>query len=464
VIVGGGPAGISAALRLAEQQIPCLLLEKDDQVGGLCKTVQYQGFRCDIGGHRFFTKNQAIQAIWEKTLGEEFLVRQRISRIYYRGKFFYYPLRVGNALSGLGPAESVKIILSYLKSQVFPIRPEVSFADWVSNRFGRVLFNIFFKTYTEKVWGIPCTPLSADWAAQRIRNLSLGRALYNALGIKSGGRVASLIDNFHYPRLGPGQMYEDMSRRLTEQGGEVRTGREVVEIRHQHQKVTHLLTRRDGEDQLTPCSHCFSSMPITELVLRMSPRAPEEVLEAAGRLRYRSIITVNLLFKTKTALPDNWIYLHSPEVAAGRLQLYENWSPSMVPRPGTSSAGFEYFCFEGDSFWGLSDAELIEIARQDQARLNFYQPVDWLDGFVVRYAKAYPMYEDGYEKHLGQLKAWLAQFPNLFCIGRYGQFRYNNMDHSMLTGILAVRAMLGEEVDPWEVNAEGEYLEEKGSN
>ena len=461
VIIGGGPAGISAAHAIVERQLPCLLLEKDQQMGGLCKTVEYKGFRCDIGGHRFFTKNKEIQALWENTLGNEFLVRQRLSRIYYRGKFFYYPLRVGNALSGLGPAESSKIILSYLKAQAFPVRPEVSFADWVSNRFGKVLFNIFFKTYTEKVWGISCTTLSADWAAQRIRNLSLGRALINALGLRNSGKVASLIDSFHYPRLGPGQMYEDMCRRLSRTGGEIRSGQEVVEVRHTQDKVTGVLTRNGGSDQLTPCSHCFSSMPISELVIRMSPQPPEAVLEAARSLRYRSIITVNLLFKTKTTLPDNWIYLHSPEVTAGRLQLYANWSPAMVPATGTSSAGFEYFCFEGDALWNLADADLINTARHDLSHLKFYNQEDWLDGFVVRYAKAYPMYEDGYEKHLGLIKGWLAQFANLYCIGRYGQFRYNNMDHSMLTGMLAARAMLGENVDPWSVNAEGEYIEEK---
>ncbi|MCL4502912.1 MAG: NAD(P)/FAD-dependent oxidoreductase [Deltaproteobacteria bacterium] len=461
VIIGGGPAGISAAHALAERRLPCLLLEKDQQMGGLCKTVKYKGFRCDIGGHRFFTKNKEIQALWEQTLPADFLVRQRLSRIYYRGKFFYYPLRVGNALSGLGPLVSSKIVLSYLKARAFPVKPEVSFADWVSNRFGKILFNIFFKTYTEKVWGISCTTLSADWAAQRIRNLSLGRALINAMGLQNRGKVASLIDSFHYPRLGPGQMYEDMCRRLSSNGGEIRRDQEVVEVRHTQGKVTEVLTRGRGHDQLTSCSHCFSSMPISELVLRMSPRPPEAVLTAARNLRYRSIITVNLLFKTKTTLPDNWIYLHSPEVTAGRLQLYENWSPAMVPRAGTSSAGFEYFCFEGDALWNSADSELINIARQDQSHLKFYNQEDFLDGFVVRYAKAYPMYEDGYEKHLGLIKDWLAQFSNLYCIGRYGQFRYNNMDHSMLTGILAARAMLGENVDPWSVNAEGEYIEEK---
>jgi protoporphyrinogen oxidase len=281
VIIGGGPAGISAAHTLVDRKIPCLLLEKDMQIGGLCKTLEYKGCRCDIGGHRFFTKNHEIMAIWEKTLGDEFLSRQRLSRIYYRGKFFHYPLKVGNALAGLGPAESLKIVSSYLKSQILPTKPEVSFEDWVSNRFGRVLFNIFFKTYTEKVWGIPCTVLSADWAAQRIRNLSLGRALINALGLKNGGKVASLIDNFRYPRLGPGQMYETMAARINGSGGEIRKGLEVVEVRHDHRQLTALLTRHGADGKLLACSHCFSSMPITDLVQRMSPRPPDEVLQAA---------------------------------------------------------------------------------------------------------------------------------------------------------------------------------------
>ncbi len=371
---------------------------------------------------------------------------------------------MGNALFGLGPVESCKIVLSYLKSQVFPVNPEVSFDDWVSNHFGKVLFNIFFKTYTEKVWGIPCTVLSADWAAQRIRNLSLGRALLNALGMKTGKKVASLIDNFQYPRLGPGQMYETMVKSITGNGGEVRKGLEVVEVRHEQQQVSAILTRHGGEEQSIDCSHCFSSMPITDLVQKMSPQPPDEVMTAARALRYRSIITVNLLFKKDTPLPDNWIYLHSPEVAAGRLQLYKNWSSSMAPNGNYSSIGFEYFCFEEDELWSLPDSDLIEKAWRDLAHLGFYNQDAFIDGFVVRYAKAYPMYEDGYEKHLAIIKGWLSQFANLYCIGRYGQFRYNNMDHSMMTGILAARRMLGEDADPWSVNAEGEYLEEKAAN
>ncbi|MFZ5449842.1 MAG: NAD(P)/FAD-dependent oxidoreductase [Thermodesulfobacteriota bacterium] len=464
VIIGGGPAGIAAATTLVGRNIPCLLLEKDQQIGGLCKTVEYKAFRCDIGGHRFFTKNREIHNMWEKALGDEFLVRPRLSRIYYRGKFFNYPLQIGNALAGLGLGESLKIISSYLKSQIFPIKPEVSFDDWVSNRFGRVLYNIFFKTYTEKVWGIPCTVLSADWAAQRIKNLSLGLALVNAIGLKNGTKVTSLIDNFHYPRLGPGQMYEAMAARLTDFGGEVRKGLEVVEVHHDNHQVSALLTRNGTEEHLLHCSHCFSSMPITDLVKCMSPPPPDEVMNAARALRYRSIITVNLLFRAGAALRDNWIYLHSPEVTAGRLQLYGNWSPAMVPTAEHSSMGFEYFCFEGDVLWNLPDANLIGKAQQDLSLLGFYRQEDLLDGFVVRYAKAYPLYEDGYEKHLSLIKKWLAQFHNLYCIGRYGQFRYNNMDHSMMTGILAARRLLGEETDPWSVNSEGEYLEETGRN
>src|SRR3974377_1793024 len=359
VIVGGAPAGISAAKALAEHQIPSLILEKDQQVGGLCKTVEYRGFRCDIGGHRFFTKNKEIQESWEKTLGEEFLVRSRLSRIYYRARFFYYPLRVGNALLGLGPMESLRILYSYLKSHLFPLKPELTFEDWVSNRFGQVLYNIFFKTYTEKVWGIPCTTLSADWAAQRIRNLSLGRALLNAVGVSNGGKVASLIDNFHYPRLGPGQMYETMAGQGNGKGGQGRLGQNVVEIHHERDRVKGIFSVTGEGGYLIPCSHCFSSMPITELVQKMRPRPPDTVMAAPFFLRYRSLHTVNLLFHNSTTLPDNWIYLHSPEVRAGRLQLYRNWSPAMVPSGNNSSIGFEYFCSEGDQLWHASDSDII---------------------------------------------------------------------------------------------------------
>ncbi|MDI6855103.1 MAG: NAD(P)/FAD-dependent oxidoreductase [Deltaproteobacteria bacterium] len=463
VVIGGGPAGITVAHALSEKQVPSVVLEKDKQIGGLCKTVQYNGFRCDIGGHRFFTKNKQIQNIWENILDGEFMTRPRLSRIYYQGKFFNYPLRAGNALAGLGLVNSSRVIFSYLKSQLFPVNPEISFEDWVSNRFGQKLYNIFFKTYTEKVWGISCKELSADWAAQRIRNLSLGRAVLHALGVGKGAKVASLIERFHYPRLGPGQMFETMVERAARHGAEIRMNHNTVEVQHVKNQVTGVKVQTQGNGISIPCSHCFSSMPLNELVLKMQPLAPDAVLDAARALRYRSLITVNLLFKKTTPLPDNWIYIHSPEVQAGRLQFYANWSPYMVPSGGFSSVGFEYFCFEDDSLWNLSDGELIKIALQDLACLGFYHEQDYLDGFVVRYSKAYPMYENNYMEHLKVIRDWLSRFGNLYCIGRYGQFRYNNMDHSMMTGLLAVRRMLGEEVDPWSVNAEGEYLEEKAT-
>lgn len=461
VIIGGGPAGLAAAHSLGERNIPVVVLEKEAQVGGLCKTIEYKGFRCDIGGHRFFTKNKEVQTLWNRTLGDDFLVRPRLSRIYYRGKFFYYPLKISNALQGLGLYESMRLVFSYCKFRLFPVTPEKTFEDWVTNRFGQVLYSIFFKTYTEKVWGIPCTQLSADWAAQRIRNLSLFRALLNAMGVGRNRKVASLIEQFHYPPLGPGQMYETMTDRIKRLGGKVRNNQEVVEIQHAQGQVTAVSSLEAGGKNIWPASHCFSSMPITELVQKMWPPAPEMVIKAVMSLRYRSIITVNLLLNRPAPLPDNWIYLHAPEVKAARLQLFQNWSPFMVPADGRGSISLEFFCFEGDELWQMTDAALIRLAKEDLMRLGVVDVSEVFDGFVVRYAKAYPIYEDDYYKHLHIIKDWLSQFSNLYCIGRYGQFRYNNMDHSIMTAFLAVRRMLGDDVDPWSVNAEAEYLEEK---
>jgi protoporphyrinogen oxidase len=451
---------LAAADALSQRRLPPLILEQDRQVGGLSKTVSYRGFYFDIGGHRFFTKNPEVMALWQQTLGDAFLVRSRLSRIYYRGKFFHYPLRAANALAGLGACDSLRVLLSYAYSRLFPRKPEISFEDWVFNRFGRVLFNIFFKTYTEKVWGIPCREISADWAAQRIRNLSLGRAVLNALGLGRDGKVASLIEQFHYPRRGPGQMYEALAANIAAQGGEFRHGRQVVEVRHAHGRVIAVKTWGEGGEMLAAADQCFSSMPITELAAKMQPAPPDAVLDAARALRYRSIIAVNLLLRTRAPLPDNWIYLHDPSVRAGRLQLYQNWSPFMIPDNGASSITFEYFSFEGDGLWDMADPGLIRLAREDLRRLQLPGTPQVYDGMVVRYPKAYPIYAGDYQRHLAALRGWLGQFPNLFCIGRYGQFRYNNMDHSILTGRLAVRRMSGEAVDPWSVNADAEYLEE----
>lgn len=461
-IIGAGPAGLAAAHTLVDAGWGSpVILEQDSQVGGLSKTVEHKGFRCDIGGHRFFTKSNEVASLWREVLPRDFLRRPRLSRIYYRGKFFHYPLRLANAMVGLGPWEGARVIASFAKARVRPRSPEASFEDWVANRFGYRLFSIFFRTYTEKVWGISCQELSADWAAQRIRNLDLTKAVLNSLGIGKGRQVASLIDQFDYPRLGPGQMYEAMAAQSVARGARVLLRHRVVGLRHEMGRIAALEVETPDGKQALDVDRVISTMPLTELVLRMRPEPPQEVSAAAHALNYRSIITANLIVDRAQTVPDTWVYLHAPEVVAGRLQLYKNWSPDMVPDPSYSSLGLEYFATEGDALWSNSDRSLLEIAKKDLSLLGLARGSEVFDGFVVRYPKAYPVYDDGYRERLGILRDYLSRFGNLECAGRYGQFRYNNMDHSIMTGMLAVRKLCGEECDPWAVNAEGEYLEQR---
>ncbi len=331
----------------------------------------------------------------------------------------------------------------------------------MSNRFGDNLYRIFFKTYTEKVWGIPCQELSADWAAQRIRNLNLGRALLNAIGIHGSGKVASLIDEFDYPRHGPGQMYEQMAQKAAALGIEIRLRSRVVQVEHRDGRVRSATVSEPSGTRTLPVNNLISSMPLSELVLALEPPPPPEVRTAANGLRYRSILTVNLLVRKENIAPDTWIYIHSPDVRAGRLQLYKNWSPNMVPNAQWSSLGLEYFAFEDDAFWTLPDEQLVEIARQDLGRLRIVDLSRVDGGFVVRYSKAYPIYDAGYRDRLKTIRGFLDPLVNLAPVGRYGQFRYNNMDHSIMTALLAVRRLQGEHVDPWQVNEEAEYHEER---
>jgi protoporphyrinogen oxidase len=464
VIIGAGPAGLTAAYELSKLGIPAIVLEQDDVVGGLSRTASYKGYCFDIGGHRFFTKVDFVQSLWEEVLGEDFLVRPRLSRIYYNGKFYDYPLKPLNALLGLGALESFRIGLSYLVAQLFPHREERNFEQWVTNRFGRRLYEIFFKSYTEKVWGIPCREIGADWAAQRIKNLDLVAAVRNALlgsGARRGRVVSTLIDQFHYPRLGPGMMWERFRDTLRANGYRTVTGTEVIRIRHTDGKVVGLTVRdRSGKERDEPGTHFLSSMPIRNLVGALDPPAPPEVLEAAERLRYRDFLTVVLIVDRAEVFPDNWIYIHSPDVRLGRIQNFKNWSPEMVPDPSTTSLGLEIFVQQGDELWNASDEELIQLGQRECALLGLIDEAEVIDGTVVRMPKAYPVYDDGYKNALGTVRDYLDKLSNLQLIGRNGQHRYNNQDHSMVTATYAAQNLAGAKHDVWTVNVEEEYHEE----
>jgi protoporphyrinogen oxidase len=464
VVIGAGPAGLTAAWELAKHGRTSIVFEQDPDVGGLSRTCRYRGYRFDIGGHRFFTKVPYVQSLWRELLGPELLERPRLSRIHYRGRFFTYPLRPVEALLGLGPLEAVRIGASYLRARLAPSREERSFEQWVSNRFGRRLFEIFFETYTEKVWGIPCHELSADWAAQRIKNLDLAAAVRNALLGSVGHRgpvPTTLIERFHYPRLGPGQMWEACAERLERVGTRVVLGARIERLRHHGGRVERVVVRdASGAHSELEAAHVLCSMPVRDLVRALDPVPPREVVEAAERLRYRDFLTVALVVDRAELFPDQWIYVHSAEVRVGRIQNYKNWSPDMVPDPGRTALGLEYFVHEGDELWSMPDAELVALAARECAALGVARPEEIVDGAVVRVTKAYPVYDGGYQDSIATIRRFLEGLGNLQLIGRNGQHRYNNQDHSMLTGVYAARNVLGDRYDVWDVNVEADYHEE----
>jgi len=466
VIIGGGPAGLTAAWELARlDHLSARVFEKDDIVGGIARTDVYKGYRFDIGGHRFFTKVTLVEEIWDEILGDEMLVRPRMSRIFYNGIFFDYPLKPLNALGGLGLIESARVGLSFVKAQVFPIRDEQSFDQWVTNRFGRRLFEIFFETYTEKVWGIPCTEIGADWAAQRIKNLDLVQAVKAALlGQRTSDKgevITTLIEQFKYPRLGPGQMWESCRDQLAERGIPTEMGTEVVRLEREGQSILAAVVREGDGERRVPGSHFISSMPIKQLVHAMDPPAPAEVQAAADNLKYRDFLTVVLIVKNPDLFPDNWIYIHSPDVRLGRIQNFKNWSPEMVPDPATSALGLEYFVNVGDDLWTMDDDALVALGTRECAHLGLVNAEQVFDGCVVRMPKAYPVYDRDYQSTLATLRAWLDPIDNLQLIGRNGQHRYNNQDHSMLTAVYAARNIAANgSYELWSVNVEEEYHEE----
>lgn len=460
VIIGAGPAGLTAAYDLVQGGVRPLVFDEDTRVGGLAQTATYKGFRFDIGGHRFFTKVSAVSDLWRRMLGAEFLRRPRLSRIYYHGHLFQYPLKPLNALVNLGVPTALAVVVSYLRAKIRPVRPEVSFEDWVSNRFGRTLYKIFFESYTEKVWGIPGREIRAQWAAQRIKGLSLRTALVNMLKRSRTTDVKTLIGEFEYPRYGPGMMWEAFERDVEKGGGRVELGARVVGLEHQTGRISAVIVEQEGVRRRQPASHVISTMPMRELVRALDPPAPAVVREAAERLRYRDFLTVALIVDQAEVFPDNWIYVHETTVKVGRIQNFKNWSPDMVPEPSKTCLGLEYFCSEGDQLWSLSDAELVDLGRFELATLGLAEADRIVDGTVVRMKKAYPVYDEGYESAVEAVRRHLAGFENLQLVGRNGMHKYNNQDHSMVTAMLAVRNYFGERHDVWAVNADDEYHEE----
>jgi protoporphyrinogen oxidase len=464
VIIGAGPAGLTAAYELGRHGASALVIDASSEMGGISRTVSYKDFRFDIGGHRFFSKSAEVNALWREVMQSEFLIRPRLSRIYYRNHFFDYPLRPFNALSGLGSLESTRIIASYLYSHLFQKHnPDLNFETWVCSRFGKRLFEIFFKTYTEKVWGIPCDHLSADWAAQRIKDLSLWKALLNAFTGQNRGEVTSLIDQFRYPRLGPGMMWEYFRDAVEAQGNTVVTGVRVGTVAHNRGRIEYVHGRdAQGERVEFSGSDFISSMALRDFILALDPPPPDEILRAANGLAYRDFLSVVLIVDRAEVFLDNWIYIHSPEVKMGRIQNYKNWSPDMTPDPTKTSLGLEYFLWDTDPEWNWPDAQLIAMGISECVKLGLIKADEVTDATVVRAEKAYPVYDHDYQKLLNIVRDYLGHFENFQTIGRNGQHRYNNQDHSMLTGLYAARNIMGEKHDIWSVNTEQSYHEEAG--
>ena len=459
VVIGGGPAGLTTAYELSKHGKKSVVFEKADRVGGISRTETYKGYRFDIGGHRFFTKVGEVEQLWQEVMGDEFIKVPRLSRIYYKNRFFSYPLEPYNALSNLGLINSTLIMWSYFEAKVKPNPIEENFEQWVSNRFGKRLYETFFKTYTEKVWGIPCTEIRADWAAQRIKGLSLKKAVINA--VFGSNDTKTLIKEFNYPVYGPGQMWERFQQILDSKGSPVHLNTEVVEVKREGTRIQSITVKNDEKTAEISGNNFVSSMPVSLLLKKLNPAPPQEVLKAANGLKYRDFLIVTLVVDQAELFPDNWIYIHSPQFKVGRIQNFKNWSKAMVPDPSKTCLGMEYFCNETDELWKMPNDELIELASREVKELGLVEPnVNIEDGTVIRQFKAYPVYDDTYRHNVDIIRNYIQTFENLQTVGRNGMHRYNNSDHSMLTGLLAAKNILGEEHDLWNVNVERSYHEE----
>ncbi|MFD2184505.1 NAD(P)/FAD-dependent oxidoreductase [Rhodoplanes azumiensis] len=473
-VVGAGPAGLTAAYTLSKHTPNVIVIEKDPvHVGGISRTVAHGGFLFDIGGHRFFSKSKEVVDLWNEILPDDFIERPRLSRIFYDGKFYSYPLNAGEALRNLGIVESAACVMSYLAARLSPIDRPRTFHDWVRNQFGERLFAIFFKTYTEKVWGMSCDDISADWAAQRIKGLDLRVAVTNALRRSLGAPprkpgagepvVKTLIETFRYPRKGPGMMWEAAARKIEEHGARVLMGRDLVSLAYDEKRELWDIevATADGTERYTAW-HVISSAPLAELVEKIRPR-PISTFHARA-LRYRDFLTVALMVDEPDLFPDNWIYVHDPAVKVGRVQNFRSWSPHMVPE-GKTCLGLEYFCFEGDGLWTASDDELIALATREVAQIGLVAAAAVTGGCVVRQPKAYPVYDDTYRDNVAAIRRDLELgCPNLHLVGRNGMHKYNNQDHAMMTAMLTAENILSGErrFDVWNVNEDAEYHEAGG--
>lgn len=519
IIIGAGPAGLTAAHEfLTRSDVKPIVLEKSGEMGGISRTARYKGNRIDIGGHRFFSKSDRVMEWWLARMpmqggaaAEEMiayqgksrvvsrdnggpdpdatdlvmLVRPRKSRIYFMRRFFEYPITLSkDTLVKLGLTKVFKIGMSYIRSAFFPIRNEKNLEEFFINRFGRELYGTFFKSYTEKVWGVPCTEISAEWGAQRVKGLSITKTIAHAVkklispngsgGVGQKGVETSLIERFLYPKLGPGQMWETVAAEVKEMGGEIHTGWLVDRILRDGNRITGIEARHQetGDRRVFEGDYFFSTMPIKELCQGIHPAVPSEVREISDGLVYRDFVTVGLLVKSlqihddprlKRGVKDNWIYIQEPDVRVGRLQVFNNWSEYMVADQSTTWLGLEYFCNEGDDLWSMADEDLKALGRREMARIGIVREDDVLDATVIRVEKTYPAYFGTYDR-FDELRRWLDGIENLFLVGRNGMHRYNNQDHSMLTAMTAVDNILTgrrDKANLWDVNTEQEYHEEK---
>jgi protoporphyrinogen oxidase len=457
-ILGAGPAGLTAADILARRGLEGVVVEADGMVGGISRTVERNGYRFDLGGHRFFTNLEPVQRLWEETLGDDFLVRPRLSRIYYDGQFFSYPLAIGDVFAGLGVRESARCLISYVASHLSRDPHPETFEDWVTGRFGRRLYDAFFRTYTEKVWGIPGSEIRAEWAAQRIKNFSLTEAALAILGVRRR-EVPTLLKQFHYPRRGPGQMWEAFAERIESGGVEIRLETRCASLRHRDERVRSVVLSHQDVETEHDVDAVLSTIPLGELVLGLDPPPPAEVARAARQLRHRSLCVVALMTTEERPFPDNWIYLHDPRTAAGRVQNFRAWSSDLV-QPGTTCLGVEYFCFEGDATWEMPEQLAVEAATAELAEIGLIDPTQVFGGAKVRVPKAYPIYDSSYREAVNVIRRYLSRFENLETCGRNGLHRYNNQDHSMWTAALGVANLLdGTSHDVWSVNVDEVYLE-----